>query len=96
MIPSDPQTCRRALREIGEIAAVASLQDSRMSSQDALVAIAAIAGWVENEAPRSGAACSEVIASINALTGGADLDDLPDHDAIDLFSRVARTLQGRV
>ena len=27
----DPQTCRRALREIGEIAAVAGLEDSRMS-----------------------------------------------------------------
>ncbi|MDQ8027400.1 MAG: hypothetical protein REJ23_01640 [Brevundimonas sp.] len=96
MTPSDPQTCRRALREIAEIAAVARLQDSRMSPQDALAAIAAIAGWVEDEAPRSVAACGDVIASINALTGGADIDDLTDRDAIDLFSRVARTLQRRV
>lgn len=47
----DPHTCRRALREIGEIAAVAGLEDSRMSDQEALGSIAAIAEWVLETAP---------------------------------------------
>lgn len=43
MISRDPQTCRGALREIGEIAAVAVLPDSRMTDQEALQNIAVIA-----------------------------------------------------
>jgi hypothetical protein len=39
----DPHTCRRALREIGEIAAVPILPDSQMTDQEALQNIAAIA-----------------------------------------------------
>ena len=49
MTSRDPATCRRALQEIREIAAAATLQDSQMSDQEALQTIAAIAGWVAEE-----------------------------------------------
>ena len=43
LMSHDPGACRRGLREISEIAAVASLEDSQMSPQEALATIAAIA-----------------------------------------------------
>jgi len=57
MASRDPHTCRRALREIGEIAAVAGLADSQMTDQEALETIAAIAEWVLDEAPGARADC---------------------------------------
>lgn len=43
----DPQTCRRALREIGEIAAVAGLEGGRMSDQEAQGLFGEVLGVLE-------------------------------------------------
>ena len=93
MAQRDPQTCRRALREIGEIAAVAVLPDSQMTDQEALLNIAAIAEWVREEAPRSGADCGDVIARLHGMTVGVDLDGLDDRQALDLFGEVLGVLE---
>lgn len=92
MRPSDPDTCRRALREIGEIAAVAALENSRMTDQEALETMSAIAGWVKETAPGAGADCGDVIRRISALTSGAELQALEDRAALDLFARVLEAL----
>lgn len=92
MRPSDPDTCRRALREIGEIAAVAALENSRMTDQEALQTMSAIAGWVMETAPGAGADCGDVIRWISALTSGADLQALEDRAALDLFARMLEAL----
>ena len=89
----DPLTCRRALREIGEIAAVAVLPDSQMTDQEALQNIAAIAEWVSDEAPRSSADCGDVIRRLNVMTAGVDLDALEDREALKLFSEVLGALE---
>lgn len=93
MSSRDPQTCRRALREIGEIAAVAILPDSRMTDQEALQNIAAIAEWVREEAPRSGADCGDVIGQLHRMTVGVDIDALDDRQAVELFSEVIGALE---
>lgn len=70
MSQRDPQTCRRALREIGEIAAVAVLPDSQMTDQEALQNIAAIAEWVMEEAPGARPDCGDVIRRLHRMTEG--------------------------
>lgn len=93
MTSRDPNTCRRALREIGEIAAVAVLPDSQMTDQEALQTISAIAEWVSEEAPGERAECGDVIRRLNALTGSVDFDALGDREALDLFSTVLGALE---
>lgn len=93
MTTRDPNLCRRALREIGEIAAVAVLPDSQMTDQEALQTIAAIAEWVREEAPSEGADCGAVIRRLNAMTATVDFDAMEDRDALRLFSEVLGTLE---
>ena len=95
MTQRDPKTCRRALREIGEIAAVAVLEDSQMTDQEALRTIAAIAEWVAEEAPDARADCGDVIRRINAMTGSADFEAMDDREALLLFGRVLDALSPR-
>lgn len=84
----DPDTCRRALHEIGEIAAVATLENSRMTEQEALQTMSAIADWVAQAAPGARADCGDVVRSIRDLTARTDLQTLDDRSALDLFARV--------
>lgn len=88
MTERDPNICRRALREIAEIAAVSVLEDSQMTDQEALQTIAAIAEWVDEEAPGARADCGDVIRRINAMTGSADFEEMDDREALRLFGRV--------
>jgi hypothetical protein len=90
----DPQTCRRALREIGEIAAVAVLDDSQMTDQEALQSIAAIAEWVLEEAPGARADCGDVIRRLERMTVGVDFDGLDDRAAQGLFAEVLAVVKG--
>jgi hypothetical protein len=90
----DPQTCRRALREIGEIAAVAGLEGGRMSDQEALQSIAAIAEWVMEEAPGARADCGEVVRRLERMTAGVDFETLGDREAQGLFGAVLGVLDG--
>ena len=90
----DPQTCRRALREIGEIAAAARLEGSRMSGQEALAEIAAIAEWVLDEAPGARADCGEVVRRLERMTAGVDFEALGDREAQALFGEVLGVLEG--
>ena len=92
MAKPDPQTCRRALREIGEIAAVAVLDESRMTDQEALQTIAAIAEWVREEAPADGAPCSDTVRALNMMTASKDFDTMSDREAMKLFGAVLDTL----
>ena len=89
----DPQTCRRALREIGEIAAVAILPDSQMTDQEALQSIAAIAEWVSKEALAARPDCGDVIRRINDMTAIVNIDGLDDEAALDLFSELIGALE---
>jgi hypothetical protein len=89
----DPQTCRRALREIGEIAAVATLEGSQMTDREALRTIAAIADWVRQEAPESGLDCGVVIRNVSLMTAGVDFERLDDREAVALFGEVLRALE---
>ncbi|HYC75049.1 hypothetical protein [Brevundimonas sp.] len=89
----DPHTCRRALREIGEIAAVAGLEDSQMTDQEALASIAAIAEWVLDEGPGARADCGEVVRRLERMTAGVDFEALGDREAQDLFGEVLGVLQ---
>ena len=90
----DPQTCRRALREIGEIAAVAGLEGGQMTDQEALQSIAAIAEWVLDEAPGARADCGDVIRRLERMTGGVDFEGLDDRAAQALFGDVLGVLEG--
>ncbi|SFS35380.1 hypothetical protein [Brevundimonas viscosa] len=92
--PRDPHTCRRALREIGEIAAVAGLEGGRMSDQEALAEIAAIAEWVLDEAPGARADCGDVVRRLARMTAGVDFEALEDRAAQDLFGQVLGVLEG--
>lgn len=96
MTSRDPQTCRRALREIGEIAAVAVLPDSQMTDQEALQSIAAIAEWVLDEAPGARADCGDVIRRLERMTAGVDFDRLDDRAAQGLFGEVLAVVKGEV
>jgi hypothetical protein len=89
----DPHTCRRALIEIGEIAAVAVLPDSPLTDQEALQNIAAIAEWVREEAPRAQPDCGSIIQRLHELTGSVDVEDLDDPEALELFSEVLGALE---
>lgn len=89
----DPHTCRRALREIGEIASVAVLPDSQMTDQEALRNIAAIADWLTDGGPQSAADCGDVIRRLHDMTAGLDLDALEDPAALKLFSEVLGVLE---
>lgn len=93
MSSRDPRTCRRALREIGEIAAVAVLPDSRMTDQEALQNIAAIAEWVMDEAPGARPDCGDVIRELHRMTAGLDIEALGDREALDLFREVLGALE---
>ena len=92
--PRDPHTCRRALREIGEIAAVAGLEDSRMSDQEALGSSAAIAEWVLETAPGARADCGEVVRRLERMTAGVDVEALDDREAQALFGAAPAVLDG--
>ncbi|CAN7312378.1 hypothetical protein [Brevundimonas sp. LjRoot202] len=94
MSSRDPQTCRRALREIGEIAAVAGLEDSQMTDQEALQSIAAIAEWVIEEAPGARADCGDVVRRLERMTAGVDFEALGDRAAQALFGAVLGMLEG--
>lgn len=88
----DADACRRALWEMREIAAAASLQDSPMSDQEALQTLSAIAAWVQAESPADGAACGAVIDLLVDLTDGVDIGALADDQARDLFRRIKARL----
>ena len=88
----DPGACRKALWEMREIVAAAALQDSPMSDQEALRTLAAIAAWVQSEAPTDSAACGTVIDLLVDLTTGVDIDALDDARALRLFRRVEKSL----
>jgi len=91
----DPQTCRRALREIGEIAAAARLEGGRMSDQEALAEIAAIAEWVVDEgAAGARADCGAVVRRLERMTAGVDFEGLGDREAQGLFAEVVGVLRG--
>lgn len=92
--PRDPHTCRRALREIGEIAAVAGLEGGRMSDQEALGSIAAIAEWVLDAAPGARADCGDVVRRLERMTAGVDFEALGDREAQALFGEVLAVLEG--
>lgn len=95
MTTRDANACRRALREINEIAAVARLQDSRMTEQEALQTIAAIAEWVDDEKPRSREACSKVVRQLHQMTDDTDFEALDDGQAVALFGQVLQALGAR-
>ena len=95
MTSRDPASCRRALREIGEIAAVAVLDGSQMSEQEALQTISAIAEWVSDNARNDGAECGDRIHALSAMTDGVDFDALDDGEALDLFRAVLKILRGQ-
>ncbi len=85
---SDPDTCRRALHEIGKIAAVATLENSRMTEQEALQTMSDIADGVAQTAPGARADCGDVVRSLRDLTARTGLQTLDDRSALDLFARV--------
>ena len=88
----DPEACRKALWEMREIAAAAALQDSPMTDQEALHTLAAIAAWVQAEAPTDGATCGAVVDLLVDLTAGVDIDALDDAQALTLFRRIEKSL----
>lgn len=88
----NPDACRKALWEMREIAAAAALQDSPMTDQEALSTLAAIAAWVQSEAPTDSAACGTVIDLLVDLTAGVDIDALDDAQALTLFRRIENGL----
>lgn len=84
--------CRRALREIQEIAAAARLQDSQMTEAEAVAAIAAIAVWASVEGPTGGAACGRIMQRLGGALGNVELEELDDHQAGRLFDQVVEAL----
>lgn len=95
MTHPDPSGCRRALRDIGEIAAVAMLEGSQLSEQEALQMIAAIAEWMDEETSTDRAGCSNRIHRLHAMTATLDFDALSDAEAMRLFGAVRQTLSGQ-
>lgn len=91
---TDPALCRRALREIGEIAAVAVLADSQMTEAEALESIAAIALWVRADTGAQSRDCRDTIADIHQLTRDADIDRLDDAQVHARFRSVLQAIQG--
>lgn len=95
MTAENPLACRRALRDIREIAAVARLDGAPMSGQEALQTIAAIAGWAAGDSGAAPADCADVIGRIHVLIGETEVDTLPDARALSLFRDVGALLQAR-
>ncbi|MNS09795.1 hypothetical protein D3C72_412930 [compost metagenome] len=91
MKANDALACRRALREIREIAAVALLEGSQLTEQEALKTIAAIAEWVVEDRPP--AACGDLIRRLDDLVRPADLEGMDDREAEDLFRDVETLLR---
>ena len=96
MTAKDALACRRALREIREIAAVALLDDAQISEQEALQTMAAIAGWAAEDTGSSPPDCGDVIRRLDAVIAAADIETLDDRSAMDLFQTVIALLQTRV
>lgn len=65
-----------------------------MTEQEALQAIAAIAGWVREDALGDGAGCGETMGKLHAMTASVDFEAQDDQAAIRLFGTVLRTIQG--
>lgn len=76
------------------MAAVAVLQDSQMSDQEALEIIGAIAGWVDKASDRSRENCGRVVHRIHEIIGTSDVDTLTDREAGLLLSQVGLALDG--
>lgn len=93
MTPDDALACRRALRDIREIAAVAVLDGAQMSEQEALQTIAAIVDWASEEGPSEPADCGDLIRRLDAMIGTADIDGMDDRAALRLFRDVTGLLQ---
>lgn len=72
---------------------MAVLPDSRLTDQEALQTIAAIAEWVREEAPSPRADCGDVTRRLHALTAAVDFEGLSDQDEAGLFHDVIRTLR---
>jgi len=93
MTVQDAIACRRALREIREIAAVALLDGAQTSAQEALQTMAAIAGWAAEEAGMTSLDCGDVIRRLDAMIGQSDVDAMDDRTTITLFRGVTTLLQ---
>jgi len=93
MTVKDAFACRRALREIREIAAVAVLEGGRMFEQEALQTIAAIAGWAADETGSAPPDCGDVIRRVHAMIGDTAVEAMDDRDALALFRNVSALLQ---
>ena len=91
----DPNSCRRALRDIGEIAAVAMLDGSELRDREALQMIAAIAEWIDEDGATDRADCSDRIHRLHAMTAAVDFDGLSDAEAMRLFGAVRGALAGQ-
>lgn len=96
MTAKDALACRRALREIREIAAVALLDDAQISEQEALQTMAAIAGWAAEDTGSAPLDCGNVIRRLGAVIGEAEIESLDDRSAMDLFKTVIAILQPNV
>lgn len=73
---------------------MAGLEDSRMSDQEALGSIAAIAEWVLETAPGARADCGEVVRRLERMTAGVEVEALGDREAQALFGEVLGVLEG--
>ncbi|MET3780737.1 hypothetical protein ABIC32_001382 [Brevundimonas sp. 1080] len=93
MTKQDAIACRRALREVREIAAVALLDGAQTSIQEALQTIAAIAGWATEETDFTPPDCGEVLRCVDAMIGREDIETMDDRTAITLFRNVMTLLQ---
>ena len=93
MTIQDAFACRRALREIREIAAVAILDGAQTSDQEALQTIAAIAGWAAEETGATPPDCGDVIRRLDAMIGEADIETMDDRTAMEVFRNVTALLQ---
>ncbi|WP_426020393.1 hypothetical protein [Brevundimonas sp. DWR2-3-1b1] len=93
MTAKDALACRRALREIREIAAVALLDGAQISEQESLQTIAAIAGWAVEDTGSAPPDCGDMIRRLDDAIGEIDIETLDDRTAMDLFQKVIALLQ---
>lgn len=89
----DALACRRALREIREIAAVALLDNAQISEQESLQTIAAIAGWAVEDTDSASPDCGDVIRRLDAMIGEADIETMDDRTAMEVFRNVTALLK---
>ncbi|RZJ44872.1 MAG: hypothetical protein EON87_08910 [Brevundimonas sp.] len=94
MTLQDAVACRRALRDILEIAAVAVLDSAAISDQDALQTIAPIAKWAAEDMGGASRNCGDVIQRLYALIGETDFETMDDRSAMHMFRQVTPLLQG--